>query len=70
EAPGPNVPQGQTQPIDPASLLQMNGASTGADGAGGEATGANTTPAEAADGVLPVTPTAPVAQPAAAGPQP
>ena len=70
EAPGPNVPQGQTQPIDPASLLRMNELGAGIDGAAGEATGANTTPGEAADGVLPVTPTAPAAQPSVAGPQP
>lgn len=70
EAPGPNVPQGQTEPIDPASLLQMNGLVGGTDGAGGEASRTNTTPAEAADGVLPVTPTAPTAPPTATGPQP
>ncbi len=70
EAPGPNVPQGQTQPIDPATLLQMNGAGSAGDGAGGEGAGANTTPAEAADGVLPVTPNASPAPPTAAGPQP
>ena len=70
EAPGPNVPQGQTEPIDPASLMQMNSFGTGTDGTLGEATGANTTPAEASDGVLPVTPTAPATPPAVAGPQP
>ncbi len=70
EAPGPNVPQGQTQAIDPASLLKLNAVGAGTDGAAGEASGANTTPAEAADGVLPVTPTAPAAPPAVAGPQP
>jgi hypothetical protein len=70
EAPGPNVPQGQTEAIDPANLLPMNGDSSGTSGAAGEATGTNTTPAEATDGVLPVTPTAPAAQPTVAGPQP
>lgn len=70
EAPGPNVPQGQTEPIDPATLLNMNGPSAGGDGAGGEASGANTTAAEATEGVLPVTPTAPSTAPVAAGPQP
>ena len=70
EAPGPNVPQGQTEPIDPASLVQMNGAGSGGDGAGGDGTGANTTPAEAADGVLPVTPNTSPTPPTAAGPQP
>ena len=70
EAPGPNVPQGQTEPIDPASLLQMNGFNNATNGIGGQAAGANTTPAEASDGVLPVTPTAPTALPSKAGPPP
>ncbi|WP_085338582.1 SH3 domain-containing protein [Aquidulcibacter paucihalophilus] len=70
EAPGPNVPQGQTEPIDPASLLKMNGTNGGVEGAGGEVSGSTTTAAEASEGVLPVTPTAPAATPQAAGPQP
>lgn len=70
EAPGPNVPQGQTEPIDPAILLKMNGPSANSDGSASDASASNTTAAETAEGVLPVTPTAPSANPAAAGPQP
>ncbi len=70
EAPGPNVPQGQTKPIDPATLLTMNGASAGSGESGGEASGASKTAAEATEGVLPVTPTAPATTAQAVGPQP
>ena len=55
QAPGPNVPQGQSAPVDPASLLQDNGeVSNGpANGAKGKMT-----QGEAVGAVLPVTPSA------------
>ncbi|WP_192576161.1 SH3 domain-containing protein [Candidatus Phycosocius bacilliformis] len=72
EAPGPNVPQGQTEPLDAATLAQMKAAAAAvaAGSASSEGPKANTTPGEASDTVLPVTPNAPVPSPAVAGPQP
>jgi uncharacterized protein YgiM (DUF1202 family) len=55
EAPGPNIPQGQSAPVDPASLLQENGEVL--NGSGTAAKG-RMTQGEAAGAVLPVTPSA------------